>query len=1439
MSEKWILKTEDGAVYNLNTEFMHEENPNFPSYYSRYDLLKGVTGHHGMPVSYTSDVVPYIAGAEKRQMQRGVRTVYLPIRICGTDEADFHKNFSRIRQSLRPENEIELWVTNKEGRTRVLYCQYSKGFESVVDDWNKGPNWQKVPLYVEAFDPYWYDAPGSEISRNFSSSPWSENFFTFTHSVGLAQDAHIGDTQIALTNTANCIPSKAVEIRGAKYTIEDDYTFDPNMVPDPEDNPFGNQIVETNVTVAINVETPAANQPVVVSGKLTAQTQTSAVAQSNQQVNVQVANITQIQSTGAITGSGNTINYGSQSISQISSQSNISLSDVNISNVKILSTLTDIFGKWEVPIKLEDEGRYHITALFEGDDYRLPSTAVKAVTVGTVAPTTLSLTSSSGNPLAAASFNLKGKLTAVTSHTDSVVMDYDDALHLGYIPGAGTTTKNKLGGTTLTTPQGIWSYRSLTKHSGRWDIFTLYGTPAGDNPVPNQTITLYKAHPNGKIKIGTATTNASGEYSLAITEPRDGWVHYEAVYAGDAAKNVASVDTKTQSWAESISRDYGTFFNDLFDSVFGWMGDFFNIGKTTTRRQAYAAGDVKLLLKIGTPNYPISYQAALTPSQVNDGEIQYFGNKQFGSILLIAEAITDDYSEEYDLIIAQGFTAAIDISLVTDKIADLTIGSATHTWLHSLYTAGWRYVSGINTTGRAGDPAYLNSHFGFLYINYNPYPRGDVATQPDISGTGVDHNSFKCWNTNTVSYIQSFTTAAFNATPSKLSGLTSIVWPSDDKGLNQMLINSVAKLTPTFRDLLDWSYQEEVGMNNFVVWFHPTTQATGPRNIVAEQISLYKELGFEAMIADMMLTYPSDRAAPWTEPALKATYLTFEFSGIPLVISGTLSKRIDDTPIEGKTISLQEDAAALLTATATIGTHTVTLDSVDGFVVGGTVTISSSDPYSESNVIDAIDRDTKVITVHNALAYNYTVAKASAMYYDWIERLTGVTDSDGEYSITYDDLGAGMHNFRTVFVADGTYLGSIAPSPDGELLYHAVKTVVTQVLEDNIIDSVDSPTLLTLKTPLVNDYLVKYEAYLTEVDHVDKFLTSAEKTLNQDCELVIFWMRQCPPCYAAKAQLAALKAYWNTKFLNIDITYVETQDNEADPTTRIVADRYEPITGKLLFAAHSAYDELGNLNIGMDTAALRYPDAYAFAQACGPPLPTGYHAIGNMMPAVIALYRDDLYIKAWCGVHTTGQDPVSTEIIEETCGPKLTWRFGESSLAKRVAITNASDNVAYPVWTLMGPARTPTLTNVTTGDIFQLNHDLAEGEMVVIDATETEHTCAGTAVAGFAGGGYVRADKCPTCKGTGIIPAACEGCGGTQICPTCHGSGVVSTWVDASAATTTNVGGLFNLRYLIDTDNRFFWGLEPGTNIVKIEMGAAKYGKSMANMKLVQRYEGI
>jgi thiol-disulfide isomerase/thioredoxin len=364
-----------------------------------------------------------------------------------------------------------------------------------------------------------------------------------------------------------------------------------------------------------------------------------------------------------------------------------------------------------------------------------------------------------------------------------------------------------------------------------------------------------------------------------------------------------------------------------------------------------------------------------------------------------------------------------------------------------------------------------------------------------------------------------------------------------------------------------------------------------------------------------------------------------------------------------------------------------------------------------------------------------------------------------------------------------------------------------------VVDSVDAVNhIITLKGYMRHEFISSAGAYVKVLDVTELFLTTEnpeDRTLNAGCNYVVFWMRDCPPCYALLDQLEAMRQ----ENPIITVTKVEIQDNHAD-------------------------DPTGAYGIGMDIAATLYPEAYAFACTCGPPLPAKYHALANIMPAVVTLYRGGIYMGGWCGVHTTQADPVSSDVLKDACGPRTKWRLSKNHLGDEIVINNTGDGVAYPVWTITGPGSNLHLENVTTGEDFLLVHDIKLGETVVVDSREDAHTCGSTNQADFAGIGYWANLECPTCNGAGVIPAECVNCGGWQACPTCHGTKTVRTWI-ASASGSTTQGALFNLRQKIAAGKRMFWGFDPGPNVIKVELNGADLDTTSVQFSLVRRYEGI
>ena len=368
--------------------------------------------------------------------------------------------------------------------------------------------------------------------------------------------------------------------------------------------------------------------------------------------------------------------------------------------------------------------------------------------------------------------------------------------------------------------------------------------------------------------------------------------------------------------------------------------------------------------------------------------------------------------------------------------------------------------------------------------------------------------------------------------------------------------------------------------------------------------------------------------------------------------------------------------------------------------------------------------------------------------------------------------------------------------------------IPTGSYETCVIDSVNpTANTITLKGYLRHNFLVADGAYVQVMDNTEIFVStdSEERVLNGGCNYVIFWMRGCPPCITALNQLADMQKANQT----ITVTKVEIQDAEAT--------------------------EQG---IGMTAAKILYPEAYEFAMNCGPPPAAGYQVIDDIMPAVIALYREGVFVQAWCGVHTTQVDPISTNELEDACGPRVSWRIGKKYLGDNIIVENKGDAIAYPVWIISGPGSNLHLANVTTGDEFLLNHDIIAGETVVVDSRESAHTCGSTNQADFQGTGYWATETCPTCKGTGVV-LGCATCGVYEVCPTCHGTKTIQIWVPSSSGDVSDAAGMYNLRPQIDVTKRVFWGLAPGPNVVKVELTNADLTNTSVRFTMVQRYEGM
>ncbi|MGX1220312.1 phage distal tail protein [Streptomyces ambofaciens] len=72
--------------------------------------------------------------------------------------------------------------------------------------------------------------------------------------------------------------------------------------------------------------------------------------------------------------------------------------------------------------------------------------------------------------------------------------------------------------------------------------------------------------------------------------------------------------------------------------------------------------------------------------------------------------------------------------------------------------------------------------------------------------------------------------------------------------------------------------------------------------------------------------------------------------------------------------------------------------------------------------------------------------------------------------------------------------------------------------------------------------------------------------------------------------------------------------------------------------------------------------------------------------------------------------------------PVLPVQVGDSQVLGEVTVDNVGDDVAYPVWTIKGPATSVTLTNHTTGQEITLTRTITGTDTIVIDTRERRQT---------------------------------------------------------------------------------------------------------------------
>src|SRR5450756_1829002 len=235
----------------------------------------------------------------------------------------------------------------------------------------------------------------------------------------------------------------------------------------------------------------------------------------------------------------------------------------------IVTTTTDTNGAYTFTRSESTSGPYTYFALFNGDTTYASSYRSVSLTVGTLTPTSLTITTTNNNPAANQSFTLSGTLKAGTTSLSgkSITFQRVDSSHTWTV--IVTTTTDTNGAYTFTRSESTSgpytyfalfngdttyasSYRSVSLTVGTLTPTSLTITTNNNNPAANQSFTLSGTLKAGTTSlsgksitfqrvdssgtwtvIGTTTTDTNGAYTFTRSESTSGPYTYFALFNGD------------------------------------------------------------------------------------------------------------------------------------------------------------------------------------------------------------------------------------------------------------------------------------------------------------------------------------------------------------------------------------------------------------------------------------------------------------------------------------------------------------------------------------------------------------------------------------------------------------------------------------------------------------------------------------------------------------------------------------------------------------------------------------------------------------------------------------------------------------------------------------------------------------------------------------------
>lgn len=151
-------------------------------------LLGGMRGLDMPPVVNVVEQLPGMAGARLREIQVGIREVFLPLfYVSNTSHTDFLAKKRAVSAMLSHlgkdyvahDGSFDLVATSGTDMptTRALRCYYVSGNEGTYTSSESSPHWASIGITLNAARPYWVGDPWStEVLRLPTAAAWFPGF---------------------------------------------------------------------------------------------------------------------------------------------------------------------------------------------------------------------------------------------------------------------------------------------------------------------------------------------------------------------------------------------------------------------------------------------------------------------------------------------------------------------------------------------------------------------------------------------------------------------------------------------------------------------------------------------------------------------------------------------------------------------------------------------------------------------------------------------------------------------------------------------------------------------------------------------------------------------------------------------------------------------------------------------------------------------------------------------------------------------------------------------------------------------------------------------------------------------------------------------------------------------------------------------------------------